>query len=201
MERQYLYDAFISYRHNPADKALAIKLQTLLEQHKGSDGKPLRMFRDQSELPTSGDLGQDITEALEQSRFLIVVCSPSYQESKWCMRELTYFRELHGNTNQNILPILTKGEPREVMPDFPRESLGKSCPTFCSGTKRWARMGKSEEQRLSPCAQTCGGRACPGSLNCLKRSICALPPPFWTADLMTCTSGHSGADATGSCPA
>lgn len=117
MERQYLYDAFISYRHNPADKALAIKLQTLLEQHKGSDGKPLRMFRDQSELPTSGDLGQDITEALEQSRFLIVVCSPSYQESKWCMRELTYFRELHGNTNQNILPILIKGEPREVMPD------------------------------------------------------------------------------------
>lgn len=116
-EKVYQYDAFISYRHLPADKAAAERLQQLLERHKGSDGKPLRIFRDQSELPTSGDLGSDIRKAVEESRFLVVIASPSYRESKWCMAELDYFRSLHGNTNKNILPLLVEGEPEEAFPE------------------------------------------------------------------------------------
>lgn len=115
-QKQYRYDAFISYRHLPADEAAAKKLQALLERHKTKDGKRLRIFRDQTELPTSSDLGNQIQTALENSRFLIIICTPSYQQSKWCMEELSYFRKLHGGRNINILPLLLEGEPEDVFP-------------------------------------------------------------------------------------
>ena len=72
VEKQtYLYDAFISYRHLPLDKMVAVRLQQLLENLKTvevTEGKKtkrqIRVFRDQSELPTSGDLGGDIRLSL-----------------------------------------------------------------------------------------------------------------------------------------
>jgi WD40 repeat protein len=76
-----------------------------------------RIFRDESELPTSGDLGQDITAALENSSFLIVLCSTKLKESKWCMREIEYFKEIHGGRINRILPILIDGHPTESFPE------------------------------------------------------------------------------------
>lgn len=67
---QYRYDGFISYRHHPRDMKIAAKLMSLLEKMSTSDKRRLRIFRDQSELPTSDNLGNDIHTALEQSRFL-----------------------------------------------------------------------------------------------------------------------------------
>jgi len=113
----YQYDAFISYRHRPADMAVAQKLVQLLERMTGPEGKKLHIFRDREELPTETDLGSAIRKGLENSRFLIVVCSPSYKESRWCMEELRYFRQLHGNSNAFILPILVEGEPEDVFPE------------------------------------------------------------------------------------
>ena len=65
----YQYDAFISYRHRPADQQVAIALQNRLEQLKGADGKRLRIFRDKTDLPISSDLSDGIKEALESSGF------------------------------------------------------------------------------------------------------------------------------------
>ena len=118
------YDAFISYRHLQLDKAVAKKLQEHLEKTKPPRGlvckhtrKISRIFRDESELPTSGDLGQDIHTALDNSSFLIVLCSPKLKESKWCMQEITYFKELHGGRINRILPVLIDGDPAESFPE------------------------------------------------------------------------------------
>lgn len=110
------YDAFISYRHLKTEKAAAVRLQKLLERHK-KDGKRLCVFRDQSELQSSNDLGEDIKRALENSDYLIVLCAPTYTQSRYCMIELDYFRQLHGNSNRRILPILVEGEPKDVFPE------------------------------------------------------------------------------------
>lgn len=124
MQQGRTYDAFISYRHLEQDMKIAEKLQKLLEKQKiqaeGETGKKrtLRVFRDQSELPTSDNLGKDIRTALENSRYLIIICSRSYKDSKWCMEEIRYFRSLHGNTNRNILPLLIEGEPSETFPEL-----------------------------------------------------------------------------------
>lgn len=113
----YHYDAFISYRHLPKDKKAAIRLQQLLEKHKRSDGRALRVFRDQSEFSASSDLGADIRRALEESRYLIIICSPAYKDSKWCIEEITYFRQLQGGSKQHILIMLVEGELNECIPE------------------------------------------------------------------------------------
>lgn len=115
------FDAFISYRHLEKDMIIAKKLQTLLESCKILDkttGKKrcLHIFRDESELLTSENLGADIEAALKNSDFLIILYSKTTKESKWCMKELEYFRALHGNTNNHILPMLLEGEPENVFP-------------------------------------------------------------------------------------
>ena len=113
----YPYDAFISYRHRPVDMAVAKRLVELLERVDGTDGEKLRIFRDRDELPTEEDLGEAIRNALRGSEYLIVVCSPAYSESKWCMEELRYFRSLHGNANAKVIPVLVEGEPEESFPE------------------------------------------------------------------------------------
>lgn len=111
------YDAFISYRHIPRDQAIASSLLNLLEALPLKGRKKFHIFRDKEEFPTSSDLGNDIHKALEESEFLILLCSPEYLESNWCREELVYFRKLHGNSNRNILPILVSGEPDEAFPE------------------------------------------------------------------------------------
>lgn len=117
------YDAFISYRHLEKDMKIAVKLQKLLERGKINDEdtggrRNLHIFRDQSELPTSDNLGQDIRAALENSGFLIILCSRETKKSRYCMEEIRYFRSLHGNTNYHILPVLLEGEPAESFPEI-----------------------------------------------------------------------------------
>lgn len=114
--RLYRYDAFISYRHNARDQQIACALLRQLESLPLKNRPKLHIFRDREEFPTSSDLGNDIHKALEESEFLILICSPEYLQSKWCREELVYFRKLHGNTNRNILPILASGEPQEAFP-------------------------------------------------------------------------------------
>lgn len=120
MKREH-YDAFISYRHIDGDMQIAKKLESLLENYKIRDkttGKKtrLKVFRDENELKTSGNLGSDICDALDHSDYLIIIYSPTTKESKWCMEELRYFRNLHGNTNDHILPIIVNGEPKDILP-------------------------------------------------------------------------------------
>jgi hypothetical protein len=96
-ELPYLYDAFISYRHVDRDRKWAKWLIEALESYGlpkalQDRGFPLRLrklFRDVDEAPASSDLNDAIKQALVDSRFLIVVCSPYTPRSKWVERELS----------------------------------------------------------------------------------------------------------------
>lgn len=136
-EKTYKYDAFISYRHLENDSFAARNLQKLLEGYKTPRGAVCRyathidrLFLDETELSANGDLNNEIKGALEQSRFLIVVCSEETKKSKWCMQEIDYFKSLHNNHLDNILTILVSGDPNEAFPDSLRietkESVDKS---------------------------------------------------------------------------
>lgn len=65
-----------------------------------------RIFRDESGLPTSGDLGADIKKALEQSEYLIVICSREVVKSQWCMQEIEYFKQLHQGHCNHIAAMM-----------------------------------------------------------------------------------------------
>ena len=118
------FTAFISYRHQSPDQEVAKRLHTAIETYRiparirqrTGRQKTGRVFRDQDELPLSSDLGQDITDALDRSEWLICVCSPRYLQSRWCMREVEYFVEKKGK--DRVLTILVEGEPQDSFPEI-----------------------------------------------------------------------------------
>ncbi|MBP3238880.1 MAG: TIR domain-containing protein [Lachnospiraceae bacterium] len=116
------YDAFISYRHTPLDTETAKKVHTFLEtyhvpaavQKKTGKKKIKRVFRDQEELPIGSDLNDNISEAIKESEYLIVICSPDTPGSYWVNKEIETFIALHDRSH--VLAVLTAGEPDESFP-------------------------------------------------------------------------------------
>lgn len=116
------YEAFISYRHKELDTAAAKAIHRQIENYRipaqikklSGKSKMGRIFRDQDELPLMADLGEGIRHALENSRWLILICTPDMPLSKWCMAEVDYFIEL--GRRDNILTVLVSGEPEQSFP-------------------------------------------------------------------------------------
>lgn len=118
----YTYSAFISYRHLPLDMAAARAVQQALEtwriprdiRQRTGVNKLNRCFRDQDELPLANDLGDSIEKALQESEWLIVICTPDLPKSDWCLREIDYFISL--GRRDRIIPVLVSGEPDDSYP-------------------------------------------------------------------------------------
>lgn len=116
------YDAFISYRHTALDMETAKKLHKALEtyhipksvQKKTGKKKISRVFRDQEELPIGSDLNDNISNALREAEWLIVICSPDTPESYWVLKEIETFIEMHDR--EHVLAILIDGEPWTSFP-------------------------------------------------------------------------------------
>lgn len=86
-------------------------------QSKYSDVKTRihRVFRDKEELPLVANLADPITNALEHSEYLIVICSPRLNESIWCRKEIETFIEMHDR--DHVLAVLVEGEPEDSFPE------------------------------------------------------------------------------------
>ena len=121
MSENIRYKAFISYRHTDLDKKVAEKLQRKLESYKPPKGirqdTGWKIFRDETELSTHSNLSEGILQALGKSEYLILICSESTKHSKWCMQEITYFKKLHNGSTDNIITLVTSGNPEQVFPD------------------------------------------------------------------------------------
>ncbi len=122
------YDAFISYRHCELDQFVAVTLHKELEafrlpksiqkqlETKGIAKKKIeRVFRDRDELPITNNLADPITNALRNSEFLLVICSPRLSESMWCRKEIETFISMHGR--ERVFAVLIEGEPDESFPE------------------------------------------------------------------------------------
>src|SRR5215475_9535539 len=85
------FAAFISYRHAPLDRLWAARVMDKLERFRtppslrklGYPAKIGRLFRDDDEAGIGGSLTEQIQEALANSTFLILICSPRTRESLW----------------------------------------------------------------------------------------------------------------------
>lgn len=76
------------------------------------ESMPVRLFpvfQDEKELPLNSDLAGAIADGLEQSRFLIVICSPRSASSFYVNEEVRRFKEM-GRQNR-ILALIVAGEP------------------------------------------------------------------------------------------
>lgn len=122
MSERNKYYAFISYKRQ--DEKWAIWLQHRIEHFRlpsslngingNSTGYLRPVFRDASEL-SAGVLADEIQEALDSSRYLIVICSPNAARSKWVNKEAQHFIEC--GKVERIIPFIVDGVPNSEQPD------------------------------------------------------------------------------------
>src|SRR5260370_24470563 len=118
--RNFKYKAFITYSHQ--DRRVAEWLHKTIENYRvpkplvaqpGRDGpvpeKMFPVFRDRDELSSSPDLSVSIRDALAQSAYLIVLCSPPAAKSRWVNEEIIEFKRLGRSTLSP--PLIADGEP------------------------------------------------------------------------------------------
>ncbi len=116
MAQEKEYFAFISYQRK--DEEWAERLRKKLEHYRlpsnirkqnTSLPKEIRpIFRDALEL-TGGFLAKEIETALQQSKYLIVICSPNSAKSPWVNKEIQTFIDL--GREDRIIPFIIDGTP------------------------------------------------------------------------------------------
>jgi len=134
MEQQKEYYAFISYKRE--DEKWAKWLQNKLEHYKfptnlnGRTDLPKNIrptFRDVTDMKP-GLLAEEIDNALRNSQWLIVVCSPRSAKSPWVCKEAQTFIDL--GRADHIIPFVIEGNPfskdtaTECYPDALRNLTG-----------------------------------------------------------------------------
>ena len=136
------YWCFISYRHadnREQDRTWASWLHQEIERYevpaeligqKNARGDiiPERIypvFRDEESLPADSDLAHSIVNALNRSRFLVVLCSPKAVQSRYVGDEIHHFKRKGGDGR--IIAAIVDGEPgspRECFPESLRHPVG-----------------------------------------------------------------------------
>lgn len=129
-EPEVRYRAFISYSHSERDAPVAREVQRFLEGY--TIPRALReeagatrlgaVFRDADELAAGGVLTEVLEEALSQSAWLIVICSPAAAASPWVAHEIEAFCTLHGS--ERVLAVLASGDPADAFPVALAQGVG-----------------------------------------------------------------------------
>ena len=102
------YDAFISYAHG-GDAVFAPVLQRGL-QHLAKPWnrrRAMEVFRDETSLAVSPGLWPSIQDALDASRWLIVLASPEAAQSHWVGEEISHW--VSGRGADHLLVVVTDG--------------------------------------------------------------------------------------------
>src|SRR5215831_5952850 len=104
-----LYGAFISYSRS-ADAPLARVLQRGLERFARPwyRRRAIRVFRDDATLTAGPALWAAVQSGIDQSEFLVVLCSPASAASAWVDQEVRYWLTSH--PADRVLLALTEGD-------------------------------------------------------------------------------------------
>ncbi|PWA37008.1 NB-ARC domains-containing protein [Artemisia annua] len=118
---RWKYDVFVSFRGDDIRKSFMDHMFNDFKQ------KGIHVFRDDIELPKGEEISPQLSKAIEESRFLIVIFSKNYASSSWCLRELV-----------KILDCKQMGKPKhevqiifyDVKPDVVRKQTGSYAGAF-----------------------------------------------------------------------
>lgn len=102
----FKYDVFFSFRRKDTRNNIVQHLYTALI-HRG-----INVYDDNIAAFQQGK--ETILDAMERSRFVIVVISKNYLRSRWCMDELAKIMETRNRRNRIVIPVLYNINPNEV---------------------------------------------------------------------------------------
>ncbi|XP_059428988.1 disease resistance protein RPV1-like [Corylus avellana] len=102
------YDVFLSFYGKDTRKSFTDHLYTALVQ------KGIIVFRDDEKLERGKTISKELIKAIQESMYAIVVISPNYASSRWCLIELTKIVECMKYSGLNVLPIFYHVDPSHV---------------------------------------------------------------------------------------
>ncbi|PHU26651.1 hypothetical protein BC332_04983 [Capsicum chinense] len=107
-QHYWSYDVFLSFRGEDTRKSFVDHLYSTLHE------KGIHAFRDDIELRRGKSISPELLNAIETSRFAVVVFSKSYADSSWCLEELTKIVECNKQRGQTLIPVFYSVDPSVV---------------------------------------------------------------------------------------
>ena len=157
------YFAFLSYSHKDSELAdwlhrelerfrVPTSLVGRITEHGAVPRRLTPIFRDERELAAATDLGEEIEDALRNSQFLIVLCSPEAARSRWTNAEIDTFKR--SRPDGCILAAIAAGEP--FASDSPGSAADECFPPALR--HRYDRLGRPTAKRAEPLAADLRGQ-------------------------------------------
>ncbi|KAF3637562.1 putative pectinesterase/pectinesterase inhibitor 46-like [Capsicum annuum] len=106
--QRWSYDVFLSFRGEDTRKSFVDHLYTTLHE------KGIHAFRDDIELRRGKSISPELLNAIETSRFAVVIFSKNYADSSWCLEELTKIVECNKQRGQTLIPVFYSVDPSVV---------------------------------------------------------------------------------------
>ncbi|XP_024178239.1 disease resistance protein RPV1 isoform X2 [Rosa chinensis] len=130
---RWKYDVFLSFRGEDTRKGFTDHLYDKLQW------RGIKTFRDDPQLERGTAISPELLTAIEQSRFAIVVLSPNYASSTWCLLELSKILECMEERG-TILPIFYEVDPSHV-----RHQRGSFAEAFQEHEEKFGEGNKEVE--------------------------------------------------------
>ncbi|CAL8174078.1 unnamed protein product [Prunus armeniaca] len=123
--RQWNYDVFLSFRGVDTRNSFVSHLYHEL-QH-----RVIKTFKDDPKLERGTTISSELLNAIQESRLAIVVLSPNYASSSWCLDELTNILQCM-KSKGTVLPVFYNVDPSDV-----RKQSGSFAGAFTEHEKRF----------------------------------------------------------------
>ena len=101
------HDVFLSFRGEDTRYSFTDRLYTSLVR------RGIRNFRD-DKLKRGEEIESELLKAIEESRLSIIIFSPNYAHSRWCLDELLKIMECRKEMGQTVLPVFHHVDPSHV---------------------------------------------------------------------------------------
>ena len=124
--QQWKYDVFLSFRGEDTRNSFTDHLYTALKQ------KGIITFRDEEKLETGKSISLELLQAIEESRFAIVILSKNYASSTWCLDELAKIIRSMKEIGTTVVPIFYDLDPSTV-----RKQTGTFAQAFAKHEERF----------------------------------------------------------------
>jgi hypothetical protein len=138
---RHRWDVFLSFKGEDTRHTITPKLYDSLEKH------GVRVFREDEGLRRGDEIAPSLLEAIEDSAASIVILSPNYASSRWCLQELSKICECR----RLILPVFYRVDPSHV-----RKQGGPFEEHFRNHEER---VGRDEVSRWRRAMEKAGGIA------------------------------------------
>ncbi|XP_020970808.1 TMV resistance protein N isoform X3 [Arachis ipaensis] len=107
--RRWINHVFISFRGADSRKGFTDHLYAALER-RGC----IKTFKDDHDLESGEIISKGLIKGIQESMFALVVLSPNYASSRWCLDELQNIVECREKFNQVVFPIFYGVESSDV---------------------------------------------------------------------------------------